>query len=114
MSKETYGELLSDLIDEMARYEDRPDIFRRCNISRNHFYNVTNPNRRSSSGEPYYCPTEWGVQLTKDSKNFAWIKTVSRDCGGLFISPEDVEELSTADPERVLEAFRKIVGMTKK
>lgn len=114
MSKETYGECLADLLDDMAKYEDRPDIFRRCSISRNHFYNVINPNRKSSSGDPYPCPTEWGVRLTRDSQNYKWIKTVARDCGGLFVSPMDVEELNSTEPEKVLEVFRKIIGMTKK
>lgn len=61
---DTYGEFLAELVDDMARYDDRPDIFRRNDISRNHFYNVTNPNRESTSGKPYHCPTEWGVKLT--------------------------------------------------
>ena len=111
---ETYGELLSELVDEMAQYADREEIFRRNEIKRNHFYNVTNPNRRSSSDKPYHTPTEWGVRLTRDSRVYTWIKTVARDCGGLFISPEDVQELQDVEPEKALEVFRKIVGMLRK
>jgi hypothetical protein len=111
---ETYGEMLSDLVDDMAKYEERPAIFRRNDISRNHFYNVTNPNRETNSGNRYPCPTEWGVLLTKDSKNYRWIKTVARDCGGIFISPEDIKELNSTNPERTLEVFQKIIGFVNK
>ena len=111
---DSYGELLSDLVDSMAAYEKRPDIFRRNDIKRNHFHNVTNPNRESSSGNPYYCPTEWGVKLTRDSREYAWIKTVAKDCRGLFISPEDIEELDTANAEQALAALAKVVGIARK
>ena len=112
--RETYGELLPDLLDSMARYEERAEIFRRNDISRNHFYNVTNPNRESSGGKPYPCPTEWGVRLTRDSANFVWIKAVAKDCGGLFISPEDIEGLQEVEPEKALEVLKKIVSVLKK
>jgi len=111
---ETYGELLADLVDELARYEDRAAIFRRNDISRNHFYNVTNPNRESSSGKPYPCPTEWGVQLTRDSGNYQWLKTVARDCKCLLITPEEIQELIDAEPEKALTIFQSILGLVKK
>ena len=110
---ETYGELLSELVDDMARYEGRSDIFRRNDISRNHFYNVTNRNRESSSGRPYPCHPEWGVQLTRDAQNFKWIKTVAKDCGGLFVSPDDIKELKETDPEKAISVLQKIVGIVK-
>ena len=111
MPKETYGETLSDLVDEMAQFEERAGIFRRSQISRNHFYNVTNPNRESSSGKPYYCPTEWGVTLTRDSKNFKWIKTVAKDCDCIIITPEEIEKLQEANPEETIQLFQSILGI---
>ena len=111
---ETYGELLADLVDELARYENRAAIFRRNDISRNHFYNVTNPNRESSSGKPYPCPTEWGVQLTRDSGNYLWLKTVARDCNCLLITPKEIQELTEAEPEKALMIFQSILGLVKK
>lgn len=110
----TYGEILSDLVDDMARFEDRPDIFRRNDISRNHFHNVTNPNRESSSGNPYYCPTEWGVKLTRDSKNYKWVRAVAHDCKGMFISLEDIEGLRESNPEKSLKILMRIIGAVKK
>lgn len=110
---DTYGELLAELVDTMAKFDPRPDIFRRNDISRNHFHNVANPNRKSSSGDPYYCPTEWGVKLTRDSAEYLWIKTVARDCGGFFISPEDVKELNDTDPEKAIRAIVKVIGLAK-
>ena len=111
---ETYGELLAQLMDEMARYDERADIFRRNEIPKGHYYNVINPKRRTSTDNRFYCPTEWGVRLTRDSHNYKWIKTIARDCGGVFVSPEDVHELKGTEPEKVLEAFKKIVGMVRK
>lgn len=111
---DTYGELLADLVDSIAKYEERPTIFRRNDISRNHFYNVTNPNREASSGRPYYCPTEWGVKLTRDSGDYSWVKTVARDCGGFFISPEDVKSLNETEPEKAIQAIMEIIRVAKK
>ncbi len=113
MAKETYGEILSDLVDDMAKADERADIFRRNQISRNHFHNVTNPNRKSSSGDPYYCPTEWGVILTKDSKNYTWIKTVAKDCNCIIITPEEQKKLTEAKPEETIDLIQSIFGMIK-
>jgi hypothetical protein len=111
---ETYGELLAELLDELAKYEDRAAIFRRNDISRNHFYNVSNPNRESSSGKPYPCPTEWGVQLTRDSENYSWIKTVARDCKCICVTPAELEALKESNPEEALDIFRSILGLVNK
>ena len=113
---DTYGEMLSQLVDEIAKYEDRADVFRRNDISRNHFYNVTNKNRESSSGKPYYCPVEWVVMLTRDSKKYTMLRRVAKDCRCILITPEDVEELKSLDgdePEKVMAVIKKIMGMLK-
>lgn len=107
---QTYGELLSKVVDDMCKYTEREDIFRRNDISLGHYYNVINPNKKTSGSRRFHCPTEWGVMLTRDSRNYRWIKTVAKDCGGLFISPEDIKELQDTEPEKVLEIFRKIIG----
>jgi hypothetical protein len=115
--RETYGELLSDLMDDIAKFEDRPDIFRRNDIPRNHFYNVTNPNRESSSGRPYYTPVEWLVKLTRDSCNYSALQRVVKDCRCILITPEEICELEAMDssePEKVFNLVRKIVGLVKK
>lgn len=108
---ETYAEVFSDMVDKRAKFEDRPDIFRKLDISRNQFYNVTNPNRTTSGGNPYPFPTEWGVKATREFKDFEWIKLVAKDCGGIFISPDDIEELRDTDPEKALSVFMKILGI---
>ena len=110
---ETYGEVFAEMIDRRAKHEERSDIFRKLDISKNQFYNVTNPNRTTAAGNTYPFPTEWGVRTTNDFQDYEWIKLVSRDCGGLFISPEDMKELETSDPEAALKLFQKIVGMVK-
>ena len=110
---ETYGEAFSDMVDREAKYRDRPDIFRALDISKNQFYNVTNPNRTTSGGNPYPFPMEWMVRATKEFGDYELIRMVAHDCGGLFISPDDVEEMDGPEAERVLEAFKKIVGKIK-
>ncbi len=113
-ANESYGEIFADMIDKQAKFIDRGDIFRRLDISRNQFYNVTNPNRTTSGGNPYPFPTEWIVRATREFSDFSLIKFVATDCGGLFISPEDIEELETANAERVLEIFSKVIGKVRK
>ncbi len=113
---ETYGECLVQLIDEMARFEDRSDIFRRNDISRNHFYNVTNPNRESSAGRPYPCPVEWMVKLTRDANCYCMLRKVVKDCRCILITPDDIEELKSLgdeEPEKVIAVLEKILGILK-
>lgn len=110
---ETYGEVFSDMIDRQAKYESRPDIFRKLDIAKNQFYNVTNPNRTTSGGNPYPFPTEWGVRATRDFKDYEWIKLINRDCGCICLTPEDISELDSSDPEQALKIFMKILGIVK-
>lgn len=111
---ESYGDAFSQMIDRQAKYEDRADIFRKLDISRNQFYNVTNPNRQTSGGNPYPFPTEWGVRATRDFHDYQWIKLVSKDCGCICLTPEDLSELKESDPEKALKIFQKILGIVKK
>ncbi len=111
MSK-TYGEMLDKLVDEMAKYDERADIFRRNDIPKGHFYNVINPERKTSGGNTFHTPIEWMVRLTRDSGNFSMIKKVAGDCKCIIITPNDIKELEKTDPAQALEVFRKILGMT--
>ena len=110
---ESYGEVFSEMIDRAAKFEDRPDIFRRLEISRNQFYNVTNPNRTTSGGNSYTFPTEWGVRATREFKDYAWIKLLAKDCGCICLTPDEIKELQENDPEECLKIFQKIIGMAK-
>lgn len=111
-----YKEMLSDLVDSIARYDDRAAIFRRNDIPRAHFYNVTNDDRLSSSGKPYYTPLEWVVKLTRDSNNHCMMKKISADCGGTYLSPEEKSELreilneSVPDTTKILSVLQKMAG----
>lgn len=114
---DSYGEIFSDMIDKQARYDDRGTIFRKLDISRNQFYNVTNPDRLTSAGNPYPFPTSWGVRATNAFKDYSWVKTVVKDCGGIFISPEDIKELratNSGNVKQTLNLFNKILGLVKK
>ena len=111
---DTYGMIFSDMVDRAARYEERSDLFRKLGISRNQFYNVTNPNRETSAGNAYPFPTEWGVRGTAILQDYAWIKAVARDCGCLCITPEELKELKETDPEKALRVFQKILGLVGK
>lgn len=110
MSSETYGELLDKLVDRMAKYDERADIFRRNDIPKGHFYNVINPNRQTTSGNPFYTPVEWLVRLTRDSKDYSMLKKVSKDCGCICITPNDVKELEATDPAEALAVIQKVIG----
>ncbi|OGP87172.1 MAG: hypothetical protein A2031_08175 [Deltaproteobacteria bacterium RBG_19FT_COMBO_43_11] len=114
MSGETYGEMLDKLVDRMAKFDERADIFRRNDIPKGHFYNVINPNRQTSTGNPFYSPIEWLVKLTRDAKDYCMIKKVAKDCGGLFIGPDDVKDLNEAAPEKALTVIQKIIGIVQK
>lgn len=110
---DTYGEAFAEMIDRRAKHEDRADIFRKLDISKNQFYNVTNPNRTTSGGNPYPFPTEWGVRATNDFRDYEWIKLVAKDCDCICLTPEDIEELNSSDPEQALTIFQKIIGMVR-
>lgn len=72
MSRDSFREYLAEMVDHLSRYMDRADVWRnleRMGISRNHFYNVTNPGRKTSKGKPYFVPLEWLITLTNESKN---------------------------------------------
>ena len=94
--------------------DPRSQLFRRNNIPADYWYKVTSDTARNSSGNPYYFPTEWGIALTNATQSFDWIKTVADDCGGFFISPEDLAGLEDAEPEKALKLFQKIIGVVKK
>lgn len=113
-SRDSYGEVLADLVDEICRFEDRSEVFRKNDISKGHYYNVINPNKTTPAGRDYHCPTEWGVRLTNSSGNYSWLKAVAKDCGCIVITPDDISELKTADPERTLAVLSRIVGMAQK
>ncbi len=110
---DSYGEVFSDMLDRAAKHEERSDIFRKLEISRNQFYNVTNPNRQTSGGNSYTFPAEWGVRATNTFKDYEWIKLVAKDCGGIFIGQDDIQELQSADTEHALLVFQKILGMVR-
>jgi hypothetical protein len=107
----SYGEMLDKIVDRGCKYDDRADIFRRNDIPKGHFYNVINPNRNTSSGNPFYTPIEWMVKLTRDLKDYCMVKKVVKDCGCICITPDDIKELQSCDPERAIEAIKKIVGL---
>jgi hypothetical protein len=112
--RDTYGQIFSDMVDKAARYTERADIFRKLNISRNHFYNVTNPDRQTAGGNPYPFPTEWGVSGTTQFKDYAWIKAVCNDCGCICITPEEIQDLKDSNPRKALTVFQKIIGIVSK
>lgn len=106
----SYGEIFADMIDDRAKYDDRGEIFRQLDISRNQFYNCTNPNRTTSGGNPYPFPMEWMVRATREFKQYDLIRAVSKDCGGVFISFDEVKELETSNVANVLDMVKNILG----
>jgi hypothetical protein len=114
MSLETYGEMMDKLVDRMAKYDERADIFRRNDIPKGHFYNVINPNRQTTAGNPFYTPVEWLVKLTRDAQDYCMLKKVNKDCGCICITPDDVKELQNTDPAEALIVIQKVLGMVKK
>ena len=108
-----YKDILVELVDTIAKYDDRAAIFRRNDIPRAHFYNVTNDDRLSSSGKPYHTPLEWVVKLTRDAKNYCMLKKIAKDCDCILITPDDVKELKSCDPAEALAIIQKVVGLVK-
>jgi len=118
-----YRFLMGKLVDEMAQYDERAAIFDETDIPRNHYYNVTNPDRCNAGKKehPYYVPSEWIIKLTrfaspKRPSKYAMISEMAKDCGGSFLTPEFKEELKTVlsesapDPLKVLNILQKLVG----
>jgi hypothetical protein len=112
MSK-TYGEMIDDLVDGMAKYDDRAAIFRRNDVPKGHFYNVINPNRQTTTGNPFYTPVEWMVKLTRDSQDFDMVKRVVKDCGAIVITPEELNEMKSADLDKAVDVFKRFIGAVK-
>jgi hypothetical protein len=112
MSK-TYGEMIGDLVDRICKFDDRAAVMRRNDIPKGHFYNVINPNRETTSGNPFYTPIEWMVKLTRDAKDYCMLKKVAKDCDCILITPEDIKELNSTDPAAALAIIQKVIGMVK-
>lgn len=110
---DSYGEMIDKHVDRMVKFDERADILRRNDIPKGHFYNVINPNKITSGGNPFYAPIEWMVKLTRDSKDFCMLKKVVKDCGAICITPDEVEELKGSDPERALAIIQKVLGFMK-
>lgn len=97
-----YGALLPVLVNRLAKFRDRGDIYRAAGIPVGHWNNVVNRNKVSSAGKPYYCPTEWGVALTRASGDYSWLKAVAWDCGALILTPDDVETIVKAQMDAAI------------
>lgn len=110
----TYGQILRKMVNRMCKYAQREEVFRRNDIPVGHWYNVINDNKRTSGDRKFYCPTEWGVSITRDSRDYEWARTVAKDCGGLFVSPEDIKEMKETDPLKALKLFQRIIGIIRK
>lgn len=114
-----YKYLLTKLVDKMAEYEERAIIFKRNDIPRAHFYNVTNDDRLSSSGKPYHTPVDWVIKLTNDSKEYCIMRMMAKDTGGVYLSPDEVAEFkevlaqSAPDPLKVLGILQKLTAESK-
>jgi hypothetical protein len=121
-----YRYLMSRLVDELAEYEERSTIFEETDIPRNHYHNVTNPDRTNPGRKehPYYIPAEWIIKLTRYASStrpskYALISEMAKDCGGRFIPPELEEELmeilkeSAPDPLKLLALVQKFRGEGK-
>jgi len=106
----------------MAEFEQRSTIFEDTDIPRNHYHNVTNPDRTNPGKKehPYYIPAEWIIKLTcyassKRPSKYAMISQMSKDCGGTFLTPEFKAELSAIlsesapNPLKVLSILQKLV-----
>lgn len=50
----------------------------------------------------------------KRVKKYDALKVAARDCKCLLITPEELEELQDANPEKALALFSKIGGMVRK
>jgi hypothetical protein len=111
---DSYGEMLDKLVDRMAKFDERSDIFRRNDIPKGHFYNVINPNRQTTSGNPFYTPIEWLVKLTRDAQDYCMLKKIAKDCDCILITPDDVKELHSTDPAEALAVIQKVIGLVKK
>ena len=108
---DTYGEMFDKMVDRMAKYDDRAAIFRRNDIPKGHFYNVINPNKVTSTGNPFYAPIEWLVKLTRDAKDYCMIKRIAKDCGCILITQDEIAELQGSDPGKALEIMQRVIGL---
>ena len=108
---DSYGEMFDKLVDRMAKFDDRADIFRRNDIPKGHFYNVINPNRQTTSGNPFYAPIEWLVKLTRDGADYCMLKKVVKDCGCILITPADIKDLQNTDADKAVSILQRILGI---
>jgi hypothetical protein len=110
----TYKEHLKVLVKKVAeKYGAVGEAFRRNDIPKGHFYNVINPNRQTTSGNPFYTPIEWLVKLTRDAQDYFMLKRIAKDCGCILITPIDIKELKTTDPSAALDVIQRVLGTIK-
>ena len=109
----SYGVLLGDLVDGMARYKPRADVLSDSGIPRGHFYNVRNVNKRTAAGKPHYTPVEWVRDLTNASGDYRLLRKIAGDCGCVVISPADMDSVDGVDlvsAGRIIRVMGRIVS----
>jgi hypothetical protein len=117
MSNDFYGFLIEKLVHRGMRFEEQSDIFRKTGIPKNSYHNVINPNRFSSGKDengnpkPYETSVGWVVRLTNYFEDYWAVKVIAKDCNGVFLSNDEIEELAQIPP---VEIVQKLLGMVKK
>ena len=114
-----YRFMMTEMVDRQAEFEERARIFQRLDIPRNHYYNVTNPDRRTSAktDKPYYIPMEWAQKMTVDFEDYQLVREFCNDCGCICLTPKDVVELQSLsgdEPDKVMAIMKTLIGKVKK
>jgi len=109
---DSYGEMLNEIVGRAAKFMKLSDILRIHNMPKGHYYNVINPNRTTSSGNPFYAPIEWMISLTREFHDYDMIKNVSRDCRGIFLSLDELNIVDSGSGE-VKDVYRQTMKAVK-
>lgn len=108
----TYKEHIRHLIKILKeKHGSVESALEAVNIPRGHFYNVINPNRKTTSGNPFYAPIEWMVKLTRDGSDYCMLKKVVKDCGCILITPTDIKDLKDTDTDKAVSILQRILGI---
>lgn len=114
-----YGRYFKSMVDHLAVYMPRADVFKEHKIPINYFYKVINLNARTPSGNQIYSPIEWLVKLTRNSKNYCMAKKVAKDIGCVLLTPDEISDIknilmeSAPDPVKVLGILQKLTAESK-
>ena len=113
--KENLGSILASEVKNLTKFKDQGEVLESLELKKSRFYDITNPNRLSSSGQPFEFPARIAVDMATKHGRYALVKKIGLMSGCIVITPEEVDGLrENIDGHiRTITLFNTLVGIAK-